>query len=259
MTTDIDAAHAAMNADPEDDAARLRFYERVADSELFLLLAQEPEGDQITPEVFTIQGQQFVLVFDREERLSEFTGRIVPYAGLPGRALAGMLAGQNIGIALNLEVAPSSMLIPSEGVVWLSQTLQNTPQEANQTLVEIRQPHGLPQDVLNSLDRKLALAAGRARCAYVAAAIYDGGGKGYVLAFVDAMPNAESALAQAANEALTFSGIEAGFMDVLFCNSEDELAMRLARVGLRFDLPDVVHPRAPAAPGTNPDKPPKLR
>ena len=36
--TPLDAAHAAMEAAPEDDAARLRFYERLADSELFLLL-----------------------------------------------------------------------------------------------------------------------------------------------------------------------------------------------------------------------------
>ena len=37
-TTVLDLAHMAMEAAPEDDTARLRFFERVADSELFLLL-----------------------------------------------------------------------------------------------------------------------------------------------------------------------------------------------------------------------------
>ena len=42
--TPLDMAHALMDAAPEDDAARLRFYERVADGELFLLLETEVEG-----------------------------------------------------------------------------------------------------------------------------------------------------------------------------------------------------------------------
>jgi len=257
--TDIDQAHAAMSAAPDDDAARLRFYERLADSELFLLLGGEPEGDQIEPELFEIEDQRYVLVFDREERLADFTGRTVPYAALPGRALAGMLSGQDIGLALNLEVAPSSMMIPPDGVVWLSETLENAPSEEQARLVEIAPPVALPEEVITGLDRKLATAAGRARFAYLAAATYEGGGRGHVLAFIDAAPGAEASLVQAASEALTFSGIEAGAMDVLFCGSADELANRLAKVGLRFDLPDVVQPNAPGAPGMDPTKPPKLR
>ena len=38
----------------------------------------------------------------------------------------------------------------------------------------------------------------------------------------------------------------------------DRLA-RLARAGLRFDLPRFEPPAAPAAPGSDPDRPPKLR
>lgn len=257
--TDIDDAHAAMTAAPDDDVARLRFYERLADSELFMLLGAEPDGDQIEPELFTIEERQFILVFDREERLAEFTGRTVPYAALPGRAMAGMLAGQNIGLALNLEVAPSSMMIPPDAVAWLAETLGNAPQEEQARLVEIAPPVNLPEDLVIGFDRKLAMAAGRARFAYLAAATYDNGARGHVLAFVDAVPGAETALAQAAGEALTFSGIEAGTIDVLFCASTDEVANRLAKVGLRFDIPDVVQPNAPGAPGMDPAKPPKLR
>lgn len=257
--TDLDQAHAAMETAPDDDAARLRFYERLADTELFMLLSAEATGDQVTPEVFEIEGQRFTLVFDREERLSQFVGRVAPYAGLPGRALAQMLAGQGIGLALNLEVAPSAMLIPSDAVDWLVATLSNAPDQTEARLSEVSAPKGLPEAVITGLDRKLAIAAGLARFACLAAATYDDGAKGHVLAFVDATPGAEQALANAASEALTFSGIEAGVMDVVFVRASDPLAAHLARVGLRFDLPEPAAPQAPGAPGMDPDKPPRLR
>lgn len=257
--TDLDLAHAAMDAAPEDDTARLRFYERLADTELFMLLGAEAEGDQITPELFEIEDQRFALVFDREERLSQFVGRVVPYAAVPGRALVQMLAGQGIGLALNLEVAPSAMLIPAEAVDWLVQTLSHGPDETEARLTEVSAPGGLPEVVVTGLDRKLAIAAGLARFAYLAAATYEDGARGHVLAFVDALEGAEKALAAAAGEALTFSGIEAGVMDVLFVRAADPLAAHLARVGLRFDLPEPEMPQAPGAPGMDPQKPPKLR
>jgi hypothetical protein len=257
--TDLDQAHAAMEAAPEDDAARLRFYERLADTELFILLGEEAVGDQITPELFEIEGQKFTLVFDREERLSQFVGRVAPYAGLPGRALAQMLTGQGIGLALNLEVAPSAMLIPAEAIDWLVATLSHGPDETEARLTEVSAPGGLPEAVITGLDRKLAIAAGLARFAYLAAATYEDGARGHVLAFVDAVEGAEKALASAASEALTFSGIEAGVMDVLFVRASDPLSAHLAKVGLRFDLPEPETPQAPSAPGMNPEKPPKLR
>ncbi len=256
--TDLDTAHAAMEAAPDDDTARLRFYERLADTELFMLLGAEAAGDQITPELFEIEDQRFTLVFDREERLSQFVGRVAPYAGLPGRALAEMLAGQGIGLALNLEVAPSSMLIPAEAVDWLVATLANAPDETEARLTEVAAPH-VPEAVVTGLDRKLAIAAGLARFAYLAAATYENGTRGHVLAFIDAIPGAETALASAASEALTFSGIEAGMMDVLFVRASDPMAAHLARVGLRFDLPEPIVAQPPGAPGMDPEKPPKLR
>lgn len=257
--TDLDQAHAAMETAPDDDAARLRFYERLADTELFMLLGAEAEDDQITPELFEIEDQRFALVFDREARLSQFVGRVAPYAGVPGRALVQMLAGQGIGLALNLDVAPSAILIPAEAVDWLVATLSHGPDETEARLTEVSPPRGLPEAVVSGLDRKLAIAAGLARFAYLAAATYDDGTRGHVLAFVDAAEGAEKALASAAGEALTFSGIEAGVMDVIFVRARDPLAAHLAKVGLRFDLPEPADPHVPGAPGMDPAKPPKLR
>ena len=151
------------------------------------------------------------------------------------------------------------MLIPAEAVDWLHATLDNTPEEAHARLTEVSAPRGLPEVVGTGLDRKLAIAAGLAQTAYLAAAAYEDGAKGHVLAFIDAVPGAQDALAKAAGEALTFSGIEAGIMDVLFARSDDQLTAHLEKVGLRFDLPALHDPKAPSAPGMDPDKPPRLR
>lgn len=258
-TTALDTAHAAMEAAPEDDAARLRFYERLADSEMFLLLAREAEGDAIEPETFDVADAQFVLVFDREDRLAEFTGRISPYAALSGRAIAGMLAGQGIGLAVNPEVAPSAILIPPPAVDWLAATLAHGPSEAEARPAEVHSPSGLPETLLSALDAKLATTGGLAKMAYLAAVTYDDNSRGHLLGFVGAVPGAEAALAGAVNEALTFSGIEAGALDVAFLAASEPLAGMMARHGLRFDLPVPEAPAARVAPGSDPEKPPILR
>lgn len=258
--TPLDLAHAAMEAAPQDDAARLRFYERLADAELFLMLTEEADGDQISPELFETPEGAFVLVFDREERLAQFAGRPVPYAALSGRIVAQMLAGQEIGLGLNLEVAPSAFLIPAEAIAWLHQTLGHAPQEVEAGVIEFTAPKGLPEALLTALDAKLATAGGLAAAAYLAGVRYEGGGQGHLLGFVGAKEAAQASLAKAAGEALTFSGIEAGAMDVGFFEAGDPVAASLARVGLRFDLPQPKAPQdaKPVKPGSDPEKPPRL-
>ncbi|MDA8746890.1 SseB family protein [Litoreibacter sp.] len=252
--TPLDLAHAEMET---SDAARLRFYERLADAELFLLLDQEAVGDQISPRIFPVEDTTLVLAFDREERLADFAGA-APYVALSGRLLAGMLAGQNLGLGLNLEVAPSSIVLPAEAVAWLNDTLGATPDDVEATPEEVLPPTGLPETLITGLDTKLALAAGLARQAYLCGVRYAGGGQSHMLAFLDPLPGAEPALARAANEALVFSGIEAGMLDVAFFAHSDPMAASLAKVGLRFDLPEPLQPTERPAPGMDPAKPPKL-
>jgi len=258
--TEIDRAHAAMVADEADDIARLRFYERLAESELFMLLEDEAEGDQISPAMFEAEGQEFVLIFDREERMVDFYGKaIAPYAALSGRGMAQMLTGQRIGMALNMGVAPSAMLVPSDAVDWLAQTLGNDPEEVDGQITELTAPKGLPEVLLEALDRKLATAAGLAVEAYLCGVTYEGGGRGHMLAFVGTVEGAEGALTAAVNEALVFSGIDAGMLDVAHLEGSDPVSERVAKVGLRFDLPSPQMPSQPGAnPGMDPNKPPKL-
>lgn len=261
--TALDVAYAHMDAAPEDTSARLGFYECLAASELFLMLETEPgdTDDTVTPALFDLGEAQYVLVFDREERMAAFTGQSTPYLALSGRAIAGMLADQRIGLGVNLEVAPSSVLLPPEAVAWLQDTLKNTPDTVEARLDAIHPPSGLPETLVSALDARLATAMGLARSAYLVGVTYDSGVRGHLLGFVGAVPAAEPALAQAANDALAFSGVEAATMDIAFFAATDPVTLRLERVGLRFDLPqlqETVTPERPA-PGMDPEKPPRLK
>lgn len=257
--TPIDRAHAAMQTDSDDDTRRLAFYERLADSELFLMLESEPEGDSISPRIFETEQGTYVLAFDREERLAAFAGGPAPYAALSGRTLAGMLSGQDLGLGLNLGAAPSEMLIPAEAVAWLHATLSERPEEMQETPEELHPPAGLPERLVAALDIKLATASGLAKLAYLSGVTWKNGRRGHLMALIDPVPGSEPALARAVGEALIFSGLDAGELDVTFLKASDPVSARLARVGLRFDLPEPPKPEGPAAPGMDPDKPPKLR
>jgi hypothetical protein len=104
------------------------------------------------------------------------------------------------------------------------------------------------------------MAEGLARSAYLVSVTYENAQKTHLLGFVGAIPEAEPSLARAVSEALTFSGIEAGALDVGFFRAADPITPLLAKHGLRFDLPQLSQTQTPGAnPGMNPDQPPKLR
>ncbi len=258
--TELDRTYAAMEAAGEDGAARLGFYHALADAQLYLLLTEEPKGDDITPQTYDLEGVAHALAFDTEDRLAEFTGALAPYAALPGRTLAAMLAGAGAGLALNLGVAPSAILLPPEALGWLDETLGQGGGTVGGARPEaLIPPQGVPQAMLTALDAKLARAGGLASHACLSGARYAGGAEGHLLIFVGAAEGAEAVLTRAVSEALTFSGIEAGTLDVGFAAAGSVLAERAERIGLRFDLPKPEAPAPRAAPGSDPSKPPRLK
>ncbi|ARO14119.1 hypothetical protein BVG79_00767 [Ketogulonicigenium robustum] len=262
----LDVAHAAMQRDPADDARRLQFYAVLADSPLFLMLEGEPEGESVTPAVFNVAGVDYILVFDAEDRLAQFAGGAVPYASLAGRGLVEMIAGQGIGLGLNLDVAPSAMMLGPDAVDWLAATLGEAPAEATARPRAIHAPQAIPQALRDALAARLSHAGMLAASASLVAVEYDDGSRGHMLAFVDADPAAAPQLAAAVREALVFSGIEAGAVDVAFVRQPDDAAFiaHLAKgSGIPLGRPDVSR-SAPAksktaGPGMNPDRPPILR
>ncbi|MBW0159006.1 SseB family protein [Sedimentimonas flavescens] len=264
--TPYDRAHAAMEADPENEALRLAVYDRLADAELFLLLESEPEDEDITPQVFETEDGDFVLAFDLEERLAEFTGEPVPYAALPGRVIAQHLVGEGIGLGINLGVAESAMLLPPEALEWLTDTLTHTPVQTDARPASFEAP-ALPPAILGLLlpafEAKFAQLAGIASHALLGGVQYDDGRRGHVLAFLGAPEPARAGIAKAMAEALAFSGLDAGELDVTFLDEADPAAQVLLEKALVLHLPEPVQEEVqelkPVAPGMDPSKPPILR
>ena len=254
--TAIDTAHAQMQAHPDDDALRLRYYAQLADAELILLLKHKSDGTDITPRVFDLDDGPVVLAFDSEEKLADFVGGIAPYVALPGRVIAQSLAGQGVGVGVNLGAA-SEMLLDGDAVAWLAQTLQATPVRAEARVETFAAPQ-VPAGLWQALQDKLrGGAAGRA---LLTAVNYAGGRRGHMLALLDVDSAAQGALAQAASEALVFSGVEAGEMDVVYLSSTDPVVQAMARVAQAMDLTvAVVQPAAPKPPGMDAERPPRLR
>lgn len=242
-----------------DAAARLAFFDRFSASEVFVLLEDEAGANSIRPRVFETEAAKLILAFDLEERLSAFAGAAAPYAALSGRALAELLAGQDLGVALNAGTAQEAVLEP-DAMGWLAQTVAGQPDEVEAYPEEVAAPKGLPEALLLALDGRLSGAVGLASMAYLVSVRYRGGGQSHLMAFIDPVPGAEPSLARAVREALAFSGLEAGVLDVGFFRAADPICARLARVGLRFDLPvPEVPPSVPAPPGSDPNVPPRLR
>jgi hypothetical protein len=253
--TPIDAAFRAQEADPGDPALRLRLHERVLDAELVLVLARSP-GERLEPEVLELEAGRFVLAFDRDERLAAFLESPAPFAALSGRRLAALLAGQGIGVALNLG-APSGMLLPPEAVDWMAAIGAEAPAEAAARVREVAAPDA-PPALVAALGAKLAAMAEVVAEAYLIAAHFeDGARSGLLLALVGVPEDARTGVAAAIAEAVRLSGGGELELDVTFLARGAPRLEAIARAGLRFELPRPE--RARVGPGMDPERPPKLR
>jgi len=260
--TVLDTAHDAMQADPENEAARLKFYERFISSQLFMALEEEPVGDKLKPLFIPLEEIPYALVFDTQARMGEFTKEATAYAALSGRKIVEMMASERIGIAFNMAVAPSAMLIPAEAVDWLAAMLGQGVEQHEARPIALHPPINMAEKLVAAVDAKLAGMAGMAKTAYLAEMEYEGRPQTGVLAFVGAPEAAQSAMASAIAEAVSFTGDADALLDVVFLNAGDDVIANFESVALRLDLPQIPMAEerpAPKAPGSDPDTPPNLR
>lgn len=259
--THLDDAHAAMMQNEDDDAARLKFYSKLADTELFVLLDDDEIPDQVRPRLFDLEDGPVVLAFDLEERLTAFVGGPAPYAALPGRVVAAQLAGQGVGLGLNVGDAPSSIILPADVLDWLSATLETKPLEVAAVPQGFGYPWGIPASVTERLIEKLGANPGLADAVLMAEVVYAQGRRGHILAVLGANAGSESALTGAVSEAIVFSGLDMAEIDVVFLAPNDPRIKAIADIALRLDLPKPVAMPKPERriPGMDPQKPPILR
>ncbi len=252
----LDSANAALMAGGE--AEGLAFYHLLADADLFLLLEVEAEGEVMTPRVFDLAAGPVLLVFDSEERLAAFAQGPQPYAALPGRVICGQMRGQGLSLGLNLgSGAASETILPPDAIDWLMEMLDQKPAEAVTAQVAEFEAPQVPDAVLAALAEALA-GIGRA---LLLGARYRDGRRGQLLVVTGVAPEGEAKVARAVIEALAFSGIGAGALDVAFLTADDPALPRMAGLALILQgaapaLPEAV---APLAPGLDKERPPILR
>lgn len=255
MQTPLDLSHAAHEADPENATLRLRFHERILDSELIVPLAAPSDGDRIEPQLFPLSDGPVVLAFDRDDRMADFLGTPADFAALTGRRLVALLAGHATGLALNLG-APSAALLPPEAVDWLARIAAERVPEAEARARDIGPPGIVPRALLDALGPKLAAMADRLGTAHLVSARLADGPPGLLLALTGVPEPARPAMAAAVAEAVRFSGLDEAALDVTFLAADAPLAATVARVGLTLEMPE---PPAPEPEAPREKRPPRLR
>ena len=258
MQTPLDIAYQNMQG---DEALSQVFYERLLETELFLMLESGLAENRAKPLVLETSDGSLALAFDLEERLALFGEAETSYVALSGRRIAGLLAEAGLGLGLNLGDAPSATVLPPEAVQWLAEAAIGKDENLEARPLEISKPTGVPEALIRALDAKLANMAGVVRAAYLVSVMYENGENGHMLALVDVPEPAKTGVSEALSEALRFSGVEAGTLDLAFLAADDPHLEKFIRAGLGFEIPELILPKAlaPVAPGMDPDKPPILR
>ncbi len=238
------------------DAARARVLNRLADTEIFVALAGDPEGDRVQLRLFDLPSGRMAVAADAEDRLAAFFAGPVAHAALPGRALAAMLAPEGIALMVN-PGAPSEMLLDPEMLGWLAQALQSAPAEDQAGPARLLPP--APEMVAalaEPLAARLTDMAGLAQGAALVSAEWPDGARGHLIVLSGVAEGRRPLIAKALAELIAFLPPLPQPCDVAFdlAVPEQALVLRLEPVA-----PAPAPRSAPRAPGSDPDKPPILR
>ena len=197
------------------DAARAAILRQLADTLLYAALTAEAEGDRA--ELLRLDGPDgpLALACDGDDRLSGFFGQATPYAAMPGRVLARMLAEAGVALLVN-PGAPSEMLIGAATLDWLARALADHP-DAAQGAARLMPPEKDVADMLlPALGARLADMAGLARAAVLTRAQWSDGREGHLLLIEGAEPQIEPLIAKAIGELAAFLPPIQGGLDVSF-------------------------------------------
>ena len=136
--TEIDQALADLRANPDDRKAQSGFYDLFLNMSFFVptinqAVDTDDEGGQETIEVPLIieaDGTDYLVFFDRQERLNDWAEEEVPCLQRPGHVLAEMTPDKlcwamNIGTEFNKQFAPDE-------IAWLKDVVARCKEEERQ-------------------------------------------------------------------------------------------------------------------------------
>jgi len=162
--------------------------------------------------------------------------------------------GLNLGTGAGCET-----VLAAGSIDWLAQMLtQEAPEERVAQIERLAAPL-LPEGLAQAL-RALLPPQAKGALAQVA---YTDGGWGHVLALSGLSPEDAPRMGRAVTEALAFSGLDAAALDLVFTDSDAPLFARISQVGQVLQPTPRAPVEAPLAtpkgPGTDPDRPPRLK
>ena len=244
--TPLDRAFAAFG---EDEVGRRVVYATLAATPLVVALERPADGDRIEPLVLETGEGQFALAFDSEERLGGFLPRGTDYAVVPGRGLIGMLAGAGLGLGVNLEVAPSALLLSAEDLGWI------VAEAAGGEARAVAQVDPGVGDAPGVLVEALALRAGELEgmCSGLCPVVDE---QGVLVVALDVPAGAKAALLAGMAELAGMLGL-AGGIGVVFEVWDGPVHAAVDGPVPELDFRPVKHEPKPG-PGMDPDNPPRL-
>ncbi len=238
--------------DELDNAERALILSQLADTELFVRLTAEPINDQAEIFMVSVEGAEFAVACDLEDRLSGFWGGPVAYAAMPGRILAEMLARDGKGLLVNPGTS-SEMLLGADSLEWLSHALSAAPVSAEPAMLpHLEAPVAEVSAVLEpALANRLTALIGLAGQVSLVGAAWADGRRGHLLLVSDVAPDRRAPVAKSLAEMLSFLPEIVGGVDIAFAEPA------LPEGALRLDVPAAPAPQP--VPKRDPNAPPRLR
>jgi len=250
-----------MSRNPENSDARLNYYGVLADTNLFLLLEQEPSNEILEPKFIQLEGKNFALAFDSEESLSEFYGEAAAFAEVTGRVLAKMLLEEKIGLGINLGVYEGELLLPWEIIEWFVNVLDEAPNLVQNTPKKFLRAEAFPEVLFKALQEKLMPAVGLFDEIWICAVEYNEDETSHLICLMGVQNSAQQAIVKSINEVLSFTNIDLGNIDVAHFSYDDEVCTKIREIGIKLEFPKVNKVKNAARDVKNKAalQPPKLR
>ena len=132
----LDQALQSMRQDMADTTSQSKFYDIFLNTTFCVpkLDPQELDGDaaiaegEALPLIIESDGNDYLMIFDTEERLKEWAGKSVKWVGVPGHVLAATTMAP-LHLAMNVGTAHSKQFLPDE-IAWLRDVVEQCEQAA---------------------------------------------------------------------------------------------------------------------------------
>ena len=141
-TTELDQALQAMRLNMADNKAQSKFYDIFLNTTFCVPTfdrqeiheEKTPEEGQVLPLIIESEGNDYLMIFDTEERLKSWAENDVKWVGVPGHVLASTTMPP-LHLALNVGTEYSKQFIPDE-ITWLRDVVER----CNKAAEEQEQP-----------------------------------------------------------------------------------------------------------------------